>query len=129
MIKRITRIVATLAFTAGVAWAAVAYIAHPIMGTGTARDPIPKWYPASTNFGAVQESTLVTRAIRLKNVGANGLTGDIRIDPACNAAGVYSVASGGGPYTLAHYESRAVVIAFAPADTVAYPDCRVICTP
>ena len=129
MTNRITRIVAALSLAAGVAWAAVAYIAHPIMGTGTAGDPTPKWYPASTNFGAVSIGTVAERTIRLKNVGANGLTGNIRIDPACNAAGVYSVASGGGPYTLAHYESRVVVIAFSPADTVAYPDCRVICTP
>jgi len=127
--RRFVLVLAGIAAFAGLAYAAAVYVAHPIMGWGVAADPISKWYPASTSFGGVIAGTTADRTIRLKNVGRDGLTGSIRVDPACNTAGVYSVMSGGGTYTLNNGQSREVVIRFAPADTIRYPDCRVICTP
>jgi len=109
------------ALIAAAVWAASIFTGHPLGGTGSA-PPTAKWYPTSTEFGAVEVGTAVDATVRLKNVGKAGtLQGTVALAPGCSA--VFTIVSGGGAYALPPGQSRTVIVRFAPTDTSAVYAC------
>ncbi len=68
------------------------------------------------DFGTVAVSQSVTRSISITNSGTGTLTGTASL----SCAG-YSLVSGGGAFALGGGQSRAIVVAFAPASVGVYP--------
>lgn len=72
--------------------------------------------PASLDFGAVAVGSINDLPFTIKNTGGQTLDGTV--SEACS---LYSIVSGGGPYSLAADESVVVTVRFAPTEAGVYP--------
>jgi hypothetical protein len=112
-----------LALAAGIAFAAN-YATHRLTARGVST-PTATWAPPSSTWsaevGQSQEQTIV-----LKNSGGGTLTGTVALAAGCPP--VFTIVSGGGPYSLAHNATRSIVVRFAPTDTLLY-QCDLRCNP
>jgi hypothetical protein len=127
--KRRTKIilwVASFLVIASIATAAIIYKRHHITGTGS-KPPTVEWYPESTDFGYVEIGTSITKVVRIKNSGNGVLQGVIALSPDC--PNVYTIVSGGGPYSLSKGESKLITIQFEPTDSTATYECDMTCNP
>jgi hypothetical protein len=110
---------------AGITWAAI-YVNHSMTGHG-GRQATAQWTPISTDWGFVEVGTTEERTLSLKNIGKSTLTGNVALAIGCPT--VFTIASGGGPYSLLPGASKQVVVRFAPTDTVTTYTCTINTSP
>ncbi|MGH2571517.1 MAG: choice-of-anchor D domain-containing protein, partial [bacterium] len=89
---------------------------EPVVNVGLAGngvDPEIAALPASLNWGDTPAGTTSARTVQIRNDG----TGDLRVSATSvdgPAAAEFAIASGGGAFTLAPGQARAIALVFAP---------------
>ncbi len=88
-------------------WASVSNVVSANVGGGSAGCSVT---PASLDFGSVTVGSTADRTFTFSNTGDQPLSGTV-----AGAVAPFSITSGGGAYTLAAGQSRAVTVRYAPA--------------